>query len=88
MERMIDRSEVISRPVCNPADPYGSPLIRYMLCVREHETGRIWYVRTYSNRKETGPRYIFTRDPTYAKLMTYRTACLHQANMTPDILDR
>ena len=86
-ERFINCSEVLTRVVNNPADPYGPPLARYILRVRDRDTGRWWYVRTYSNRKETGPRYVFTRDSTYAKLMTYRTARLHQANMTPGIMN-
>ena len=86
--RTVNRSEVVSRPVTNPADPYGPPLIKYMLRVRCYENGRWWYVRSYSNTRETGPCYKFTSDPTYARLMSLRTARSHQGNMSPGILNR
>lgn len=84
----INRSEVISRPVNNPADPYGPPLIKFMLCVHDRNTGKWWYVRTFSKTRGQERRYIFTSDPTYARLMSFRTASLHQAEMTPDVMNR
>lgn len=86
--RTVNRSEVISVPVCNPADPYGPPLIKHAVRVRCYETGRWWYVRSYSNSRETGPRYKFTSDLASARLMSFRTARSHQGNMDPDILNR
>lgn len=87
MNRSIDRSEVISQVVNNPADPYGPPLVKYVLRVREHETGRWYYVRVVHPRQPGRTwTYTFTTDFTYAKLMSFRTARTHQANMTPNIL--
>jgi len=87
-ERFINASEVLSRPVNNPRDPYGPPLIKFMLRVRDRDTGKWWYVRTFSKRAGEDRRYVFTSDPTYARLMSLRTARLHQANMHPDIMNR
>ena len=87
-EKYINRSEVISQVVNNPADPYGPPLVKYALRVRECETGRWYYVRVVHPRQPGRTwTYTFTTDKTYAKLMSLRTARTHQANMTPGILN-
>ena len=87
-EKYINRSEVISQVVNNPADPYGPPLVKYVLRVRERETGRWYYVRVVHPRQPGRTwTYTFTTDKTYAKLMSLRTARTHQGNMTPDILN-
>ena len=72
-ERFINASEVMSRPVCDPRDPYGPPLIKYMLRVRDRDTGKWWYVRTFT-RSRDDRRYTFTSDPTYARMMSLRSA--------------
>lgn len=82
-KRIIDRSETISSVVNNPADPYGPPLVRFVVRVRDSETGRWWYVQTVRNG-----RYTFTRSSCAARhFITERTARRHQANMTPDIMN-
>lgn len=88
-DHIIDRSETISQVINNPADPYGPPLIKYAVRVRDRNTGRWWYVRVIHPRKpgETYT-YTFTSDGTYARLMSLQTARRHQANMTPDIMNR
>ena len=86
-ERFINASEVMSRPVCDPRDTYGPPLIKYMLRVRDRDTGKWWYVRTFT-RSRDDRRYTFTSDPTYARLMSLRSAREHQANMTTDVMNR
>ena len=88
-DKYINCSEVISQVVNNPADPYGPPLVKYALRVRECETGRWYYVRVIHPRKPGQTwTYSFTTDHTYAKLMSFRTARQHQSNMTIDILNR
>ena len=86
-ERFINASEVISCPVNNPRNPYGPPLIKYMLRVRDRDTGKWWYVWHISRRFGEDRRYVFTRDPTYARLMSLRTAREHQSNMTTDVMN-
>lgn len=86
-ERFINASEVISCPVCNPKEPYGPPLIKFMLRVRDRDTGKWWYIRTFSKRSGEDHRYTFTSDPTYARMMSFRTARNHQANMTTDVMN-
>lgn len=83
---MINATEVRSIVVNDPADPYGPPLIKYALRVRDRDTGRWWYVRTCSNRSGQ-PRYTFVGDMLGARLMSYRTARRHQANIPLDAMD-
>ena len=84
MKRTINRTETFSTPINNPADPYGPPLIRYVVRVLESDTGRWLYIRTVHNGK-----YTFTRSLCFARhFITERTARRHQACMTSDILDR
>lgn len=88
-DRRINCSEIISQVVNNPRDPYGPPLVRYILRVREQETGRWYYVRKITPVRNGMPtQYTFTSDHTHARCMTFRTARRHQANMTADILDQ
>lgn len=84
---MINRSELFSLVVVDPAHPYGHPLVKYAVRVRDSETGRWWYIRSIT-RRPGSDRYIFTSDSTYAKLMTEKTARRHQMEMTPDIMGR
>lgn len=86
---MINCIEVIDRVVNNPADPYGPPLVKYMVRVRDRDTRRWWYIRTVHHAGGGQVRrYTFTSDPTYARLMTFRTARRLQADIPTDALAR
>lgn len=85
---MINCSEIVSRIINVPDDPYGPPLVRFVVRVRERETGRWWYVRSFSRSNGDERKYIFTSDIAYAKLMTQKTARFHQMCMMPDILNK
>lgn len=72
----INYTESIRCPFNNPGDPYGPPLVRWVVRVRDFSTGRWWYLRQF---RSGAPAW--TSDPTYAKEYSERRSRFIQAEL-------
>lgn len=68
------KTEVRSIPQNNPRDPYGPPLVRFI--VRAYRKARPVYVA-----RVTRSGYTFTRDPLHARTFSEREALKHAADL-------
>lgn len=72
----INHVESIRCPFNNPVDPYGPPLVRWIVRVRNVSTGRWWYIRQF---RSGAP--VWTSDPTYAKAYSERRSRFVQVKL-------
>lgn len=72
----INCVESIHCPFNNPVDPYGPPLVRWIVRVRDFSTGRWWYVKQFRSGVPT-----WTSDPTYAKAYSERRSSFIRAEL-------
>jgi hypothetical protein len=68
------KTEVHSIPQNNPRDPYGPPMVRFI--VRVYRQQRPAYVAHI-----TRSGYTFTRDPLHARTFSEREALKHAADL-------
>ena len=70
-------AEVLSAVENNPRDPYGPPLVRYIVRVEDPAYHRPLFIRAFSCKG-----YRWTTDPTYARHFSLATAQKHARHLS------
>ena len=70
-------AEVLSAVENDPRDPYGPPLVRYIVRVDDPSYNRLLFIRAFSRHG-----YRWTTDPTYARHFSLATAQKHAQHLS------
>ena len=76
------KTDILDAVINNPRDPYGPPLLRYVVRVYDPDYPRPLFIRTASRSG-----YRWTTDPTYARHFTL-AAARRQAEVMENLATR